>query len=344
MQHADSWGEMYGGGGKSGGDKGGGNGFWPIHEDARENDKFEHNGWDNDYDDDLYADDDGGGGGGGSHDRHGHRVRPDLSYQLQTPNDDHAQRRHNSGPPPAPAPDEITELLNMDPRLASNTMNIATGRTTTLELAPYREGEKIDSSNGEAIKPAQRAMYGRTRLARDRIHWGFAPMMDQRIIKYMNWIDVASNHLAALGLQYFLTYRKRGALMTNVDFQVRTSGAARPTFDWITKDLLQPTWDRILQESVITYKPAKTVVVFIFLPSKSTSSIACWRKKIAVPAELSRRFQQNIEDIVDEVDDGLAVLVDELPASPPPPPQDKSLPGPEKKKKRGFWRRLFGIK
>lgn len=118
--------------------------------------------------------------------------------------------------------------------------------------------------------------------------------------------------------------------------------------------------DRVFQESVVTYNPAKIVVVFIFLLSKSGNSMACWRRKLPVPEDVRARYYEEIEDVLDQLDEKRQVFVDEcvpvlfwrygmpanvwcLPPRLPPKASDRALPQ-EKKKKRGFWRRLFGLK
>lgn len=53
--------------------------------------------------------------------------------------------------------------------------------------------------------------------------------------------------------------------------------------------------DRILQESVAFYEPAKQVIVFVFLPSQSGNSVAIWRRKILVPYNIQMTFQAEIE-------------------------------------------------
>lgn len=88
-----------------------------------------------------------------------------------------------------------------------------------------------------------------------------------------------------------------------------------PAFDWVTIDQLGDTLDKILQESVALYDPAKQVIVFIFLLSKSGNSMAIWRRKIPVPeilqtgykdaiAEMKARLRPNHPVYVEESVDG----------------------------------------
>lgn len=67
-----------------------------------------------------------------------------------------------------------------------------------------------------------------------------------------------------------------------------------PAFDWLTFDQLQPSMDRILQESAAFYDPAMQVIVFVFLPSKSGKSVAMWRRKIKVPNNTRLMLQGEI--------------------------------------------------
>lgn len=66
-------------------------------------------------------------------------------------------------------------------------------------------------------------------------------------------------------------------------------------FDWLTFPYLQFTRDKTLQESVLFYKPAEEVVVFVFLLSPSRNSMAVWRKKIAIPDDLRQRYSKEIQ-------------------------------------------------
>lgn len=65
-------------------------------------------------------------------------------------------------------------------------------------------------------------------------------------------------------------------------------------FDWLTFDQLQPTRDRVLQESVAFYDPAVQVIVFVFLPSQSGNSMAIWRRKVRVPNNVRLTYQAQI--------------------------------------------------
>ena len=91
----------------------------------------------------------------------------------------------------------------------------------------------------------------------------------------------------------FLQTRERGALFTNADFR-STIHSNEPAFDWLTFDQLQPSMDRILQESVAFYDPAVEVLIFVFLPSENGNSVAMWRRKIKVPSNSRLTFSSEL--------------------------------------------------
>ncbi|KAH8105822.1 hypothetical protein BXZ70DRAFT_917037 [Cristinia sonorae] len=234
--------------------------------------------------------------------------------------------------------------MHMDPITSSKTMNMATGlgTTTAFDLQPPRQGIGVNtfhSSQGQALVPAMEAMFGKKRMAKERIYWCFSPEKDPRVVALLKWIDAMSDGLATIGLQHFLQTGQRGAFITNVEYMVPGPNP-QPAFDWITKNHLRATLDRVFQESVVTYDPAKIVIVFVFLLSASKNSMVCWRRKLPVSEELRMRYRRDIEKTLGRLEEKKQVIVDEL---PPPPPKPEEPPPPPKKK-RGFWRRLFGIK
>jgi len=111
-------------------------------------------------------------------------------------------------------------------------------------------------------------------------------------------------------LQKFLETHKRGALFVNADY-VPPQSPHEPAFDWVTIDQLQGTLDKILQESVALYDPAKQVIVFIFLLSKSGNSMAIWRRKIPVAEILWTTFKNDIAEIKAELQPNYPVYVEE---------------------------------
>lgn len=64
---------------------------------------------------------------------------------------------------------------------------------------PYMETRFIES-NGAALIPAQKALYSKDRLARNRIHWLFSPQKDERVASLLDWIQMMSYGLASLGV------------------------------------------------------------------------------------------------------------------------------------------------
>jgi hypothetical protein len=111
-------------------------------------------------------------------------------------------------------------------------------------------------------------------------------------------------------LQRFLETHKRGALFVNADY-ASPETPHEPAFDWVTIDQLRDTLDKILQESVALYDPAKQVIVFIFLLSKSGNSMAIWRRKIPVPEILQTAYKGPIADIKAELQPDYPVYVEE---------------------------------
>ena len=89
-----------------------------------------------------------------------------------------------------------------------------------------------------------------------------------------------------------------------------------PAFDWVAIDQLKDTLDKVLQESVALYDPAKQVIVFIFLLSKSGNSMAIWRRKISVPEILQTNYKNPIADIKAGLQPNYPVYVEELAVVP----------------------------
>ena len=110
-------------------------------------------------------------------------------------------------------------------------------------------------------------------------------------------------------LQYFLETHNRGALFVNADY-ISPQSPHEPAFDWVTIDQLKDTLDKILQESVALYDPAKQVIVFIFLLSKSGNSMAIWRRKISVPEMLQTAYKNDIAEVKAELRPNYPVYVE----------------------------------
>ncbi|KAI0053049.1 hypothetical protein FA95DRAFT_1579727 [Auriscalpium vulgare] len=192
-------------------------------------------------------------------------------------------------------------------------------------------------SFGEGLVDAERALFGRERKARDRIHWQFPHDKDPRVRSALEWMQSMSHGLGAFGLDKFLQTRERGALFVNAAYEP-PHGSNEPAFDWLTYDSAKETRDRIIQESVGFYDPAKQVVVFVLLPSKTGNSVAMWRRKIPVPNSVRLAHLHEIQLAKAALRKEYPVWVDEL--TPPKPP---SVPPKPAKKKRGFFSRLFHV-
>ncbi|KAI6164949.1 hypothetical protein EDD17DRAFT_1775287 [Pisolithus thermaeus] len=205
-----------------------------------------------------------------------------------------------------------------------------TGRIAMQQLADVHFNE----SRGKAIQGVWNAFYNQSRKADDRFHWLFPPGKNERVAALMAWIDTMSPAIASYGLQKFLQTRQRGAFFVNAEYS-SSQAPNQPALDWMNWEQIQPTMDRVLQESVGYYKPAIHVVIFVYLPSPSGNSVAIWRRKLAIPDNVRLAYQAQITQIISALPTTYVVHVDELPrkpdATPPPPP-------PKKKRK---WYKLW---
>ncbi|KAI0939960.1 hypothetical protein AcW1_004813 [Taiwanofungus camphoratus] len=321
IEQANSW-------GSSGWDNTGLSANWvePIPEEEEE----ENDGYDHEEDEDYNEDADGSGYSDGH--GYGHHVRtsPSVSYVTRT-SPASAQTPHTQ--PFLPTMVSSTQLWLPDGP-TSKTMAMASGRSTTtvFELAAPRNGMgevRFTDSYGDALVPAQRALFSKKRPVKDRIYWSFNPDKDPRVASLIKWIHAASNGLAEIGLQKFLQTGNRGALISNADYRVNHSPSlpAQPAFDWITLGQLHTTLDRILQESVALYDPGLQVIIFVFLLSRTGNSMAVWRRKIMIPDSVRQMHQQEILAAKGRLEQDYPVYVEEL------PPKDEPRP-PEPKKGR----------
>lgn len=139
-----------------------------------------------------------------------------------------------------------------------------------------------------------------------------------------------SEGVGGLGLQRFLETHQRGALFVNANYSSPES-PDEPVFDWVTLDDLKDTLDKILQESVALYDPAKQVIVFIFLLSESGNSMAIWRRKIPVPEDLQADYEGFIAETKAELQPNYPVYVEELPPKVPPKEQPRDMGRPPRR-------------
>ena len=84
-----------------------------------------------------------------------------------------------------------------------------------------------------------------------------------------------------------------------------------PAFDWLPLSRLIYTLEKTLQESVLCYKPQFQVIVFVFLLSKSGSSVAMWRRKLPIPEHLRISHQDRVAGVLQESPHNKVVYVDE---------------------------------
>ncbi|KAA1466285.1 hypothetical protein DENSPDRAFT_831093 [Dentipellis sp. KUC8613] len=194
---------------------------------------------------------------------------------------------------------------------------------------------KFTDAHGEGIKFAERALFGRERKAKDRIHWQFPYDKDPKVQILMGWIEEVAPGLGAFGLNKFLQTRERGALVVNADYRM-DSHSDVPPFDWLTYESAVDTRDKLIQESIGFYDPAMQVIVFIFLPSKTRNSIAMWRRKITVPNSVRLAHVREIELAKAALRKDYPVFVDELPPSTLDSPRPRAAKG-----KRGFWGKFW---
>ncbi|KDQ11310.1 hypothetical protein BOTBODRAFT_114546 [Botryobasidium botryosum FD-172 SS1] len=157
---------------------------------------------------------------------------------------------------------------------------------------------KLVDSGGMALNGADRAFWGHgsVRPASSRLIWILPPAYDERVRTLLKWIEEMSWPIAGVGVKKFLKTRERGAFISNADFRPRFH-PTEPAFDWITFKQAQLTKDRTLQESIATYDPATTTLVFVFLLSKSGNSAGIWRTQLLVPASLQVKYHFAVDKV-----------------------------------------------
>ncbi|KAL1744368.1 hypothetical protein HDZ31DRAFT_38826 [Schizophyllum fasciatum] len=153
--------------------------------------------------------------------------------------------------------------------------------------------QRLVDSNGAALMPVQRALFGRSRPAKDRIHWGFPPAKNARVARAIEMVHHLSLDIAEYGCSKFVRTRERGALFVNATYR-HPGHPEEPALDWLPFQELQKTLDFTLQDSVAFSDPAKVVVVFVFLSSESGNSVAMWRIKVPVPPQVLKKYERLI--------------------------------------------------
>jgi len=229
-----------------------------------------------------------------------------------------------------PQEDYFTPKSPYTPVSPSRTLAAAMGLPSPARFAsPHGkdpQAHRFILSDGAALSKAHKALYSKTRRVQDRLHWAYNPDNDERVKSALWWVHVMSEGVGGLGvsscsplrsctmftfsqLEKFLETHKRGALLVNADYM--PPHHHEPAFDWVTIDQLTDTLDKILQESVALYDPAKQVIVFIFLLSKSGNSMAIWRRKIPVPEILQNAYKDDIAEVKAGLEPNYPVYVEE---------------------------------
>ena len=76
-------------------------------------------------------------------------------------------------------------------------------QTTVFELQPPRNGlgeNAFATSHGHALIPAERALFSRSRPAKERVRWSFSPDKDPRVSSLLKWVHAMANGLATIGV------------------------------------------------------------------------------------------------------------------------------------------------
>ncbi|TFK27035.1 hypothetical protein FA15DRAFT_692731 [Coprinopsis marcescibilis] len=152
---------------------------------------------------------------------------------------------------------------------------------------------KFLESGGKALEQVHKAFFNVNRPTRERLHWMFPPENDIRVLEALTAVQQSAPGVGTYGVQKFLKTRERGAIFINASFRF-AEHPKQPVFDWLGFDTLQQTMDKTLQESAAFYDPALLVIVFVYLPSPSGNSVAIWRRKIQVPANVRTMYHKDI--------------------------------------------------
>lgn len=171
------------------------------------------------------------------------------------------ERESQALPPPPPPPPEPTPKPRRSvapPLPKSQALQRALSPTTYPPRPEPTHDARIQETGGLALKPAERAMFGRHRHAMERFYWTLPPAHDERVESLLEWVETMGWSLAALGvsqgilssgsvadvalslpqLSKFLAWKQRGALFANADFRPWKS-PDEPAFDWMTFEQVQ---------------------------------------------------------------------------------------------------------
>ncbi|KZW04035.1 hypothetical protein EXIGLDRAFT_12460 [Exidia glandulosa HHB12029] len=178
----------------------------------------------------------------------------------------------------------------------------------------------VASSEGQGIQDAWTALYGRHRPSIGRIHWMFSPNHDQSVQEVMHFIQdtQVKAELTEIALQQFIQHREPGCFFVNASYRL-PHRPHTPGFDWLryadvvcaippvvirfwtANAPLSQTCDRTIQQSLMYYDPGEFALVFVFLVSETGNSMACWRRRIPIPQQMTARHRSEIAKIKAEM-------------------------------------------
>jgi hypothetical protein len=134
------------------------------------------------------------------------------------------------------------------------------------EIGIYDQEATISfqESGGEALRPADVALFRSERPASERIRWGLSSDQDRSVQMLLDWIEQVrtglahfaasrspwiSNFTHSLQLHKYIETMTKGALISNAQYRpARTPN--EPAFDWITFEQARGTLDRRFQEGI----------------------------------------------------------------------------------------------
>lgn len=85
----------------------------------------------------------------------------------------------------------------------SNTLRRALSTASVVNRPQPTHDARLQESGGLALKPAQRAMFGRHRHVSQRFYWTLPPEHDERVEGLLNWVAVMGWGLGNLGVSEF---------------------------------------------------------------------------------------------------------------------------------------------
>ena len=131
------------------------------------------------------------------------------------------------------------------------------------------EEMQFQESNQEALRPAEKALFGDHRPANERLFWTLPPEHNDLVMSTLRWIDEMYYSLVTLAvriprlfrvprlistfvqLNKFIITSSRGALVTNATWR-NPDADDEPVFDWMTFDQARGTMDETFQAAIAT--------------------------------------------------------------------------------------------